>query len=156
MAESELIEKEAKDREEHSNIERIIRHFLSDENAVRLMLDIWLIIQAWDDAYDNDPADHCPAYRAAMISLPTNPIYQNFPISLLIKQMFFDWQAANEFEYRKEHLHKSYLLRAGFYRVLLTVISFIHGDKAAENQAAAVWRCYGETFQQYQEEMNNA
>ena len=154
MASVDITEKEEKDREENSNIEAIIRHFISDENAVRMMLDIWLIIQAWDDAHDGDPADHEPAYRAAMISLPANPVYQSFPVSLLIRQMFFDWQAANEFEYKKEHLKKAYMLRAGYYRVLLSVISFIHGDKAAENQAAAVWRCYGETFQQYEEEQN--
>ena len=145
--------KQQKDDKELNDINQVIRHFFTDPNVIKLMLDIWIIIQAWDDAYDGEEADHLPAYKAAMIDLPFNPIYQDYPIALLIKQMYIDWQAANQLEEQQEHLHKAYMLRAGYYRIITTLIAFIEGDTAAEQKAADVWRCYSESYDDYEAEM---
>ena len=83
-------------------------------------------MHAWDDAYDGDPADHEPAYRRALISLPGNPLYQPCMVPFLIKQLYIDWMCANEYEANKEqeHLHKAYMLRAGFFRIMTTLVPY--------------------------------
>ena len=141
-----------------SDIDRItpvLHSFFTDEKAIALLLDLWLIMQCWDDAEDGDPnSHHSKAYRAALLSLPDNPHYLSCSVPFLVRQAYFDWVAANQFESEKEQPHKSYMLRAGYYRIIISLIASIEGIEAAEQQAADVWRCYGETFQQYEEEQN--
>ncbi len=147
--------KREKDKFENLCTEKAVRYFFEDENAVQLLLDIWLVIQAWDDAHDNDLTGNELAYKKAMIDLPNNPLYQVCSVPFLISQLYVDWCAANEFEEKKDkhNLPKAFMLRAGFYRVMTTLIGILEGQDAAAEKAPQVWRCYGEIYEEYEEEI---
>ena len=144
-----------KDNEENKNMLVHLNHYIQNDDARQLLLNLWLVIQAWDDAEDGDPHDHAPVYQRAMIDLPNNPLYQRCNLPLLIRQLWLDWTCANEFERNKEkdHLHKAYMLRAGFYRVMITLVDLTEGTASARRKAPMIWRCYGETYPEYEEEI---
>ena len=124
-----------------------------DAQTIDMLCDLWDVMQAWDDAEDGEIADHSDAYRKAMINLPNNPLYFSCQIPLLVSQAYYDWQAANQFERKGIELHKAYMLRAGWYRIVISVVHFIHGTIEAERLAPVVWSIYGETFEDYKREM---
>jgi len=139
-----------------SPIEKVIRAFIADENAVKLLLDIWIVIQAWDDAYDGDENDHVEGYKKAMVDLPNNPLYVPAAIAYQIKSIYIDWMAANKFEKRKEHLNKAYMLRASYYRIIIHIVDFLYGVDSAVDVADKIWSCYGEEFKDFEGEILNA
>lgn len=124
-----------------------------DQSPVDLLCGLWDVMQAWDDAEDGDEADHTSAYRQAMIDLPNHPLYQRCSIPFLVAQCYYDWKTANIFEREGRELHKAYMLRAGWYRIIISVIHLLYGNKEAERLAPTIWACYGEEFENYQREM---
>ena len=149
------LEKRAKDEEENRNMLVTLNHFVKNDDARQLLLNLWLVIQAWDDAEDGDPHDHAPAYKQAVIDLPNNPLYIPCHLPLLIKQLWLDWTCANEYERGREvdHLHKAYMLRAGSYRVIITLVDLTEGTDAAQEKAPRIWRCYGESYPEFEAEV---
>ena len=73
-------------------------------------------------------------------------------IPFLVAQAYYNWQSANEFENNKEELHKAYMLRAGYYGILIMVVHAVHGQEEAERIAPYAWRYYGEKFEEYRKE----
>ena len=76
-------------------------------------------------------------------------------VPFLIKQLYIDWMCANEYEANKEqeHLHKAYMLRAGFFRIMTTLVDMLEGTEAAQEKAPRIWRCYGESYQTFEAEV---
>ena len=130
--------------------------FPKHPDAVRLLMDLWDVMQAWDDAYDNDEADHHEAYRTALIHLPQNPLYNAYSVPFLVAQCYYDWMTANVFESAGIQLEKAYMLRAGFYRIIISLVHMLRGAEKAEELAPRIWGYYGEKFPDYREEQSNA
>ena len=138
------------------NEDKVVEHFFDDENAIKLLNDLWVVMQAWDDAEDGDEADHSYAYKKAMIDLPRNPLYIQCSVPFLVEQAYIKWCAANVFESNNVELHKAYMLRADYFSIIVAIYSFINGvDKAAE-KAHEIYTCYSEKFDDYAEEFKSA
>ena len=72
-----------------------------DEKIIDLLVDLWDVMQLWDDAVDGDDAEHSIGYRKAMLSLPQNPYYITCNIPFLVAQAYYNWNTANIFEAKK-------------------------------------------------------
>ena len=133
-----------------------IKGFFPDHpDVVNLLVDVWLVMQAWDDAFDGDPADHHEGYKTALIRFPENPAYNQYCVHFLIAQCYYDWMTANEFEKYAIELDKAYMLRAGFFRIVISLIHLVRGSEAAEKEAPVIWRMYTEDFIEYRQEIEH-
>jgi len=124
-----------------------------DERLIDLMMDLWDVMQAWDDAVDGDEANHAEGYKKAMLNLPNNPYYISCNIPFLVSQSYYNWNTANQFEKDKIELEKAYMLRASYYGIIIMVVHSVHGREEAERIAPYAWRYYDESYEDYYKEM---
>ncbi len=118
-------------------------------------LDIFALAQVFDDIQDGDSVKSYEferAIRAAFITLPVNPIYQRHqslfaPVLMLCIEK---WKAANEAEKTGAHDARSFMWRAGLYDVF-ALLCLIEGKSAID-----ALRLYGEKFEDYMKEFQNA
>lgn len=129
--------------------------------AVQWLLDFWDVIQGLDDWRDGDeiPAQQKEAviYKV-MFLLPNNPFFQYHAKELLpiISNLILRWIGANKLEDNREQLEKAYMWRAAYYDLILEVVRLVHGFEAAANASDFVAKLYGETYQEYVREFQNA
>jgi len=129
--------------------------------AVQWLLDFWDVIQGLDDWRDGDeiPAQQKEAviYKV-MFLLPNNPFFQYHAKELLpiISNLILRWIGANKLEDNREQLEKAYMWRAAYYDLILEVVRLVHGFEAAANASDFVAKLYGETYQDYVREFQNA
>ena len=144
-------------------IETLEAHFIDalelPDTAVDWLLDLWRVIQVFDDIHDDDPvADVMPALWAGLVTMPGNPFYQANAAALqaAVATAILKWHAANEAEDAGQADERSYVWRAAYYDVVLLVTLLCHGQAAALRLAPAVMLMYGEPFAAYREEFPNA
>lgn len=123
--------------------------------ALSLVLDLWALIQVFDDIEDGhspkkDEADR--ALLAALVGLPVNTFYSAHreaiaPALLIAVEK---WKAANQAEKTGAHDAKSYMWRAGFYDVL-GLVCLLDGKPVI-----SALSLYGETYQDYMKEFDHA
>ena len=135
--------------------ESLVEFFPDHPAAIDLLMDLWDVMQSWDDAVDGDPADHAAAYRTAIIHLPSNPLYNACLVPFLVAQCYYDWHTANQLEAIPDELNKAYMLRAGFFRIIISMIHLLRGPDVAEQEAPIIWRMYTEDFNEYQQEIED-
>ena len=129
------------------------------EAAVDWLLDLWHVIQVFDDVHDGDPAgDVMPALWGALVSMPGNPFYQAHAPALqaAVATAILKWHAANVAEVAGKADERSFVWRAAYYDVVLLVTLLCHGQTDALRLAPIVMMMYGEPFAAYQEEFPNA
>lgn len=139
-------------------------HFASlnlPEPTVRWLLDFWSVIQGLDDWRDNDevsPQEKEAVIYKVMFLLPNNPFFQYHSKELLpiVSNLVLRWIGANRLEDNREDLHKAYMWRAAYYDLILEVVRLVHGFEAAANASDFVAKLYGETFEDYVREFQNA
>jgi hypothetical protein len=129
--------------------------------AVRYLLDLWLVIQAWDDVVDGDEIPREIKDRsiyASLVSIPGNPFYTENQMLLLplISNSVLKWKAADTAEREGKPSAMSFSWRAGYYDVVLQVVSIVHGPDVAMQNAHNVMALYGESFEDYVKEFKNA
>jgi hypothetical protein len=129
--------------------------------AQKWLLDFWNVIQGLDDWRDNDPVEDKEKERViyqVMVELPQNPFFQAQSHNLLpiTSNLILRWIGANKLEDNKEHLHKAYMWRAAYYDLILEVVRLVHGFEGAANASDYVAKLYGETFEDYVKEFQNA
>jgi hypothetical protein len=131
------------------------------EATVRWLLDFWDVIQGLDDWRDNQEITaqekEAVIYKV-MFLLPNNVFFQYHSKELLpiVSNLVLKWIGANRLEDNREHLHKAYMWRAAYYDLILEVVRLIHGFEAAANASDFVAKLYGETFEDYVKEFQNA
>jgi len=131
------------------------------EPAVRWLLDFWDVIQGLDDWRDNDSVDaqqkEAVIYKV-MFLLPNNVFFQYHAKELLpiVSNLILKWIGANKLEDNREQLEKAYMWRAAYYDLILEVVRLVHGFEAAANASDFVAKLYGETFDDYVKEFENA
>lgn len=139
-------------------------HFASlnlPEATVRWLLDFWDVIQGLDDWRDNQEITaqekEAVIYKV-MFLLPNNVFFQYHLKELLplVSNLVLKWIGANRLEDNREHLHKAYMWRAAYYDLVLEVVRLVHGYEAATNASDFVAKLYGETFEDYVKEFQNA
>ena len=127
--------------------------------AADWLLDLWQVIQAFDDIHDGDPVgDAMPALWAALVSMPGNPFYVANAAALQssVATAILKWHAANEAEDAGQADERSFVWRAAYYDVMLLVVLLCHGQAEALRLAPVVMLMYGEPFAAYREEFPNA
>lgn len=137
-------------------IREVIEHFVENEEGVRVLMMVWDAIQAWDDAYDGDDnPGFADAFRIALVDLPGSPLYIPAALHFQIQQVFIKWHAANKIEEAqlKDHLPKAYMLRAEFYQLIVNMVLYFEGLDVALEKAPDIWVCYGEIYQEYEDEI---
>jgi hypothetical protein len=136
---------------------KVWREFLeswfNDQDAIQLILDVWVVIQAWDDAYDGDPADHVQGYEKSNLELPLNKWYNVVCVPVFLNQVHREWEVANHFEKHKIELEKAWMLRARFYTFVADVYSAVYGRENAIQFATAAWLFYGEKLEDFKNEV---
>jgi hypothetical protein len=127
----------------------------------RWLTDFWDVIQGLDDWRDNDavdPAEKEKIIYQVLVSLPSNPFFQRHAQHLLpiMSNLVLKWIAANRLEDNKEELNKAYMWRAAYYDLVLEVVGLVHGYENAAVASQYVAKMYGESFEDYVKEFQNA
>lgn len=148
--------------------DQALRQFLDtlyqgNRQAIDLSIKLFGIAQVWDDIIDGDEYSVQSvnrAFVAALVEIPTNPIYQAMPeLPYHIYNVFLRWRDATNIEngaHDDNDLHKCYMLRAGLYDIFALIAAKLYGDDYAEKVGPSIRRFYGETFQSYSKEFKNA
>ena len=144
-------------------IEALEDHFINaldlPQPAADWLLDLWRVIQVFDDIHDGDEvADVMPALWAGLVTMPGNPFYQANAATLqaAVATAILKWHAANEAEAAGEADARSFVWRAAYYDVVLLAVLLSHGQAEALRLAPVVMMMYGEPFAAYQEEFPDA
>ena len=127
--------------------------------ATDWLVDLWRVIQAFDDVHDGDPVgDVMPPLWAALVSMPGNPFYLSNAAALqgALATAILKWHAANTAEDEGLADERSFMWRAAYYDVVLLVVLLCHGQPEALRLAPAVMMMYGEPFAAYREEFPGA
>jgi hypothetical protein len=127
----------------------------------RWLLDFFDVIQGLDDWRDNDPVEPKQKEKViyqVMVELPQNHFFQTHSHNLLplVSILILKWIGANNLEDNREQLHKAYMWRAAYYDLILEVVRLVHGFDEAANAAEYVAKLYGETYEDYVKEFENA
>ena len=131
------------------------------EEAIRWLLDLWDVIQAWDDVVDGDAIERPVLDRAIWLSLyglQANVFFDRnrYLLLPLLGNAVLKWKASDtiEREHLADHYHKAYMLRAGYYDLILHVVAIVHGEDEAMKSAHIVASLYGESYDDYVKEFN--
>lgn len=129
--------------------------------AEKWLIDFFYVIQGLDDWRDNDPVEPNQKEKViyqVMVELPQNLFFQANSHNLLplVSILVLKWIGANKLEDNREQLHKAYMWRAAYYDLILEVVRLVHGFEQAANAAEYVAKLYGETYEDYVKEFQNA
>jgi hypothetical protein len=130
-------------------------------DAVRWLLDLFHAFQVFDDFADGDPVERNDLNAViwnTLVGMHQNPFYaaHSYCLSSVIGVNILKWQASDTLERAGKADAKSYMWRAGYYDVVLTVVQLCHGEVFAAQNAHVVSALYGETYDEYMKEFKNA
>lgn len=135
--------------------------FALSDGAIEWLISIYETIQVFDDVVDGGDIERSDFNRALYFCLVGQ--YQNaffarssYLLLPLVANIIFRWQASDIMERRGMADEKSYMLRAGYYDLILQAIYIEHGQDVAASMADKVFSLYGETCAAYLEEFKNA
>jgi hypothetical protein len=72
----------------------------------------------------------------------------------LLSNAILKWQASDHVEREGDVDARSFMWRAGYYDIILTVVQLCHGAEVAKESAHMVMRMYGEKLEDYLEEFS--
>ena len=129
-----------------------------NESAINFCVMIIDIIDTWDDLVDGDEVsqdDINNAFFLSLFELPKNQFYRQCESELrpVMINVFLRWNDANKMEAKGEHLEKCYMLRAGLYDLFAHCALLVGGLKWANEIGPSIRKLYGETLEDYLEEM---
>lgn len=128
-------------------------------DAVAWLLDVWHLIQVFDDVADGDVVtreDLDTAVWKCFISFPSNSFYLANVSSLqpALATAILKWKASDEAEREGAAGEMSFVWRAGYYDLVLLVMLLCLGRDAAMSEARVVMSLYGEQFTDYRKEFS--
>ena len=129
--------------------------------AVQWLLDLWVVIQTFDDVVDGDQPTRENMRHAILLSLvnmPGNPFFLSNAHTLLplMTTAVLKWVASDDAERAGEASEQSYMWRAAYYDIVLMVVLLCRGPEYAMGAAKQVLSLYGEPFEAYRKEFENA
>lgn len=127
------------------------------QEAVDWLLDVWRMIQVFDDMADGDSIDRAAlnaAIWAAFVTMPANPFYHAHVAVLqpALATAVLKWQASDAAERAGAATPTSFVWRAGYYDLVLLTVLLTKGHATAMQKASAVMQLYGETLDDYLKE----
>ena len=124
------------------------------------LLALWHTTQVLDDVADGDKierSDFNVALNQLLVEMPANQFFaQNAPQLLMSVAVFIaKWQASDFLERLDRADERTFMWRAGYYDVILTVVILCHGLHTATKMAPDIMSLYGESYESYKEEFPN-
>lgn len=129
--------------------------------AVDWLLMIWQAIQLFDDVADSDKIDRNDLNEVIwnmLVGSHQNDFFKSHSSSLVpvLATMILKWQASDQAERQGCADARSFVWRAGYYDLILLAISLVHSPAVATMSAKMVMDLYGEKFEEYMMEFENA
>jgi hypothetical protein len=143
------------------SLQQHFTHLGLPKEAQAWLLMLWDVIQFFDDVADADHIERNELDAAlwnALVSMPDSQFFQQHRSVLvpLVANAILKWQASDQAERSKEADAKSFVWRAGYYDIVLSVVSLVHGPAKAIAGAREIMSMYGESFEDYLKEFANA
>lgn len=129
--------------------------------AIEWLLMLWDAIQVFDDVADGDGVkreDLDVVIWNSLVGMHQNVFWQANANSLLpvVATAVLKWQASDQAERDGKADARSFVWRAGYYDVVLMVVTLCHTAKHAKELSRRVMELYGEKFENYLKEFGNA
>ena len=142
-------------------IEQHLRSLSLPDDAVVWLSTLWDCIQGLDDWVDEDDVnkrDKELVIYKTLVLLPSNPFYLQYAqyLTPVVSNCILKWVGANKLEDNSETSPQSFVWRASFYDLVLEVVRVIHGVEEAMHVADFVAKLYGEDYNEYLKEFENA
>jgi len=131
------------------------------EAAIEWLLALYTAIQVFDDAADGDVVNRQELDNTiwfVFIGQFQNQFFvekQSFLLPL-ISQAILKWQASDRMEREGKANAKSYMWRAGYFDIVLSVVQICHGAAVAHEVAHLIPEIYDETLEDYLKEFDHA
>jgi len=149
------------DKEQLRNLANLISPILKDNfEAVIFCINLFQVIQVWDDLIDQDnpvePDQINTAFRVALVDILGNPFVANNSRTLapVLLNCFLQWQDANELEKSPvvKDLNMAYMLRASYYQVVSMCAYLVGGADWSKQVGPDIRRLYDENLNAFIEE----
>ena len=139
-------------------IEAALKQLELPEAAYEWLFDVWEAIQLFDDVADGDEIESEVLNRviwSVFVRSPRNPFYRANVDALtpVLALQIAKWHAANSVEDADKADERSYMWRAGYYDLVLTVCMLCFGEKIETGKICDALMLYGETYEEYAKEM---
>jgi hypothetical protein len=130
-------------------------------DCVEWLMLLWQSMQFIDDVVDDDHVPRETAIEAGwnlLCAMPGHPFFQRNSMTLLpvMALQYAKWKASDDAERAKEHGPVAFVWRAGYYDMVMLCVQIEHGTQTALEIGQSVMALYGETYENYMLEMNNA
>jgi len=141
--------------------ENLQRVFLLPAPAVEWLVMVYEAIQVFDDIADGDTVERKDLNATiwnTLVGMHQNAFFlanSHYLIPLLATAIM-KWQASDHAERNGQADARSFVWRAGYYDLILMAVSITHGPGFATNNAHLVMEFYGEKFEDYMKEFENA
>lgn len=141
--------------------ENLQRVFLLPAPAVEWLVMVYEAIQVFDDIADGDTVERKDLNATiwnTLVGMHQNAFFlanSHYLIPLLATAIM-KWQASDHAERNGQADARSFVWRAGYYDLILMAVSITHGPGFANNNAHLVMEFYGEKFEDYMKEFENA
>ena len=141
--------------------ENLEKAFSLPPAAVEWLISVYDSIQVFDDVADGDPVERSDLDAAiwnTLVGMPSNQFFLQNASALIpaLGTMILKWQASDKAEREGKADAKSFVWRAGYYDLVLLAVQLCHGVGAAHKTAHQVMTLYGESFEDYMKEFQNA
>lgn len=130
-------------------------------SAIQWLMMLWDVTQFFDDVADGDEISRGALDRTmwnSLISMNINDFFASNSKTLIpcMANCILKWQASDKAEKSGDISEMSFAWRASFYDLILMVLQICHGVEFAIENANKVMNMYGEEYDSYLKEFNNA
>jgi len=141
--------------------ENLTKVFMLPQPAIDWLMMVFDAIQVFDDVADGDQVareDLNATIWNTLVGMNQNSFFisNSTHLTPLLATMILKWQASDTAERNKRADAKSFMWRAGYYDLILMVVSLVHGAGFATVHGHHVMALYGETFEDYMKEFGDA
>jgi hypothetical protein len=124
--------------------------------AVELTVLLFEVSQTWDDLIDGETLsndDINDTFVKCLCILPANEMMRLMPeLTHHIYNLFLRWRDSTEMENNSpsdDDLNMCYMLRAGFYDIIVLIAAKLYGDQYAKSVGPMVRRFYSEKLEAF-------
>lgn len=129
--------------------------------ASKWLLDVWDAIQLFDDVADRDVVERKELDKViynSFVGFNQNQFYSDnyHALSGLLNVALVKWQASDLAERTGKANETSFVWRAGYYDLVVYCVVLCQGFEFAQKNAQYLMDMYGEKYQDYIKEFENA
>ena len=130
-------------------------------DAAAWLLDLWDVIQVFDDVADGDTVSREDLHKTiwqCLVKMPSNSFFVANSANLLpvMATAFLKWVASDSAEREGRADARSFMWRASYYDVVLMAMLLCNRSETALVKSGLVMALYGEKFDDYRAEFPDA